>query len=268
MVNLSRFLPALIGLACFLNPAQANDLAKIDRTIGKEPPYRSKPKYCLLVFGPEAKTRVWLVQDGDVLYVDRTGNGDLTENDKKVTSAGSEGEVRQFQAGDIRDGELKHTGLAVVQMRASAELVGDAAEFKRISSQNPEPWIWTVGVTAERASGPADPSKLPKQIKYIANGDGLGYLLFADRPQDAPVIHFNGPWTLGLQDIRQRFTPGQQANLQIGVGTQGVGPGTFSFVLYPGLIPNDAYPVAEITFPPKGPEQKPPRDKFTLKRRC
>ena len=34
------------------------DLTKIDRTIAKEPAYKSKPKYCLLVFGPEAKTRV------------------------------------------------------------------------------------------------------------------------------------------------------------------------------------------------------------------
>jgi hypothetical protein len=28
------------------------DLTKIDRTIAKEPAYKSKPKYCLLVFGP------------------------------------------------------------------------------------------------------------------------------------------------------------------------------------------------------------------------
>src|SRR5262252_4031078 len=65
-------------------PVAATDLSKIDRTIGKEPTYESKPKYCLLVFGPEAKTRVWLVLDGDVLYVDRNGNGDLTEPNEKV----------------------------------------------------------------------------------------------------------------------------------------------------------------------------------------
>ncbi len=64
------------GLHC---PAQALDLARLDRTIAKEPAYQSKqPRYCLLVFGSEAKTRVWLVLDGDTLYVDRNGNGDLT----------------------------------------------------------------------------------------------------------------------------------------------------------------------------------------------
>src|SRR5215510_10605392 len=60
------------------------DLTKVDRTIAKEPAYKTKPKYCLLVFGPKAKTRVWLVLDGDVLYVDRNGNGDLTDANERV----------------------------------------------------------------------------------------------------------------------------------------------------------------------------------------
>jgi hypothetical protein len=34
----------------------------------------------LLVFGPAAKTRVWLVLDGETAYLDRNANGDLTEN--------------------------------------------------------------------------------------------------------------------------------------------------------------------------------------------
>ena len=43
-------------------------------------PYQSKsPKYALLIFGPEARTRIWLVLDGTTLYVDRNGNGDLTD---------------------------------------------------------------------------------------------------------------------------------------------------------------------------------------------
>src|SRR5262249_8147594 len=63
------------------------DLTKIERTIAKEPAYKSKPKYCLLVFGPEAKTRVWLVLDGDTLYVDRNGNGDLTETGERFVLA-------------------------------------------------------------------------------------------------------------------------------------------------------------------------------------
>src|SRR5262245_16708877 len=75
-------IPAITWLALSPVLAEATDLTKIDRTIAKEPTYKTKPKYGLLVFGPEAKAHVWLVLDGDVLYVDKNGNGDLTEKDE------------------------------------------------------------------------------------------------------------------------------------------------------------------------------------------
>jgi hypothetical protein len=36
------------------------------------------------VFGPDAKKRIWLMLDGDELYVDRNGDGDLTGKEKKA----------------------------------------------------------------------------------------------------------------------------------------------------------------------------------------
>src|SRR5215470_2192313 len=84
--------------------ATAADLTKIDRTIAKEPVYQNKPKYCLLVFGPEAKTCVWLVLDGNVLYVDRNGNGDLLEKGKRHTAI-KHPDVMDWRIGDIRDPE-------------------------------------------------------------------------------------------------------------------------------------------------------------------
>jgi hypothetical protein len=58
----------MIALLALQIPGNAADLSKIDRTIGKEPAYQSKPKYCLVVFGPEAKTRLWVVFDGSTIY--------------------------------------------------------------------------------------------------------------------------------------------------------------------------------------------------------
>src|SRR5262245_7872130 len=80
------YLWTVIAVLAVHLPVYAADLSKIDRKIGKEPAYesQSKPKYCLVVFGPEAKTRVWLVLDGDVLYVDRNGDGDLTGEDERI----------------------------------------------------------------------------------------------------------------------------------------------------------------------------------------
>jgi len=266
MVHRSWFLSVWLGLLCGAAPAAAADLAQTDRTIRKEPTYQSKPKYCLLVFGVEAKTRVWLVQDGYVLYVDRNGNGDLTEKDKRVERNSTNAANSSFAAGDIKDGSLTHTGLSVTQFVASPAMIGDAKEFDRIKKANPQPLIWWVHVTAERSLDDTRP--LPKHIKYVINGDGLGYLLFGDRPQDAPIIHLNGPWTLGLQDIKQHLTVGEKSNLQLGVGTQGVGPGTFSFVLYPNTIPDKVYPEATVTFPAKGANAKPHTEKFTFMKRC
>src|SRR5713101_2454346 len=103
------------GAAC---PASAVDLAKIDRRIGKEPAYQAKPQYCLLVFGPEAGFRVWLVLDGDVLYVDRNGNGDLTE--KRERFAGIKyPEGSKWLIGDIleADGRARHTDLRIRSRR-------------------------------------------------------------------------------------------------------------------------------------------------------
>jgi hypothetical protein len=259
---------ALTILAAFWSAGglAAADLHMIERTIAKEPAYKNQPKYCLLVFGEQARTRVWLVQDGDVLYVDRNANGDLTEKDEQVVLKPGNQDFRTFEAGDIHDGALKHTGLTITQFRATPELVGNSQEWQRIKRQGSEPWMWWVRVAAERSAD--DKRDLPKRISYVANGDGLGMLLFADRAADAPIIHFNGPWSLGLQDLKQRLTAGHPSQLQIGVGTKGVGPGTFSFVLYPNTIPADAYPVADIAFPPKTEGDKPVCRKYTLKERC
>src|SRR5262249_16663189 len=80
-------LPGMV-LAGLLLPlvAPAPDLAPIDRTIRKEPHYQHKVKYALLVFGPEAKFKVWLALDDDVLYVDKNGDGDLTAPEKRIAS--------------------------------------------------------------------------------------------------------------------------------------------------------------------------------------
>jgi hypothetical protein len=258
----------VVAAALLLAPlAQAGGLANIERKIAREPAYQTKsPRYCLLVFGLDAKTRVWLVQDGDTLYVDRRGNGDLTADGNRVQVKQQTANYRVFDVGDLKVGGLTHTGLSVTQMKATPASVFNDQEWERVKKSGPEPWIWTVGITAERAAD--DKRDLPRKIGYIANGDGAGMLLFADRPQDAPVIHFNGPFTLALQDRKQRLIVGDRTMLQIGVGPQGIGPGTFAFVLYPNTIPGDVYPEAAITFPAKLPGQEPIQRKYTLKERC
>ena len=114
---LSPRLASMVTVLVFSTAASAAvDLTTIPRRIVKEPAYRSRPKYCLLVFGREAKTRIWLVQDGPTLYVDRNGNGDLTEPNEKVAAekngADAEEGTYTFKVGDVRNGERLHKDAA------------------------------------------------------------------------------------------------------------------------------------------------------------
>src|SRR5262245_58107461 len=93
-------LPAMAVLSAGAVGFAVADPTKPDRTIAREPAYQSRsPRYCLLVFGSEQPTRVWLVGDGDRLFVDRNGNGDLTDVNECVRARGSaaSGRVLEFR---------------------------------------------------------------------------------------------------------------------------------------------------------------------------
>jgi hypothetical protein len=187
-----RFCLTLGGLILFSAPAAAVDLAKIDRKIAKEPAYRSRnPTYCLLVFGMKAETRVWLVRDGDLLYVDRNGNGDLTEKGKRITAKKDEdGDGRKWGVGQIIDPKTKarydDLGIYLSKDYSYILVSGNAWGFKEVCS---------------RAT----------------------FVSFAKRPKDAPVIHFFGPLALRLS-----VSKGGARDLVARVGTPGLGKGTFA----------------------------------------
>jgi hypothetical protein len=73
----------VVAVASSAAPGRAVDYDKIDRTIGKEPAYSGKPQYALLLFGREAKLRVWAVMDGEILYLDKNADRDLTAKEER-----------------------------------------------------------------------------------------------------------------------------------------------------------------------------------------
>lgn len=77
-------LPSLVALAWLIaSPARGVDYDAVDRAIGKEPGYTGAPQYALLLFGREAKLRVWAVLDGDTLHLDRNADGDLIDEGER-----------------------------------------------------------------------------------------------------------------------------------------------------------------------------------------
>src|SRR5262245_2244587 len=107
------FLCALLLASGAAGTALGADLTRIDRTIQKQPAYQGKPQYCLLVFGPEAKTRVWLVRDGEILYVDRNRNGDLTAKGNAVTGT-HKPNLSEFVINELHVADTKPTHGRVV----------------------------------------------------------------------------------------------------------------------------------------------------------
>jgi hypothetical protein len=260
-MNLIR--TALAVLVLVPGAAAAADLKKIDRAIAKEPAYVSKqPRYCLLLFGPEATTRVWLVADGDFLYVDRNGNGDLSEPGERVRFSAfrevAEGRVaarREAQAGNILEGKLKHTGLIVTQERVRKTFATKERweeELRALAARHEETVIYDLRLSVEVRPRPGDPIPIAGQINQYAGMDGAGFLQFADRPQDAPIVHFRGPMQMGLYAPQHLVAGTTACNLEVVVGTAGLGNGTFASVGYGGLITEGASPIAEIRFPSPG----------------
>jgi hypothetical protein len=156
----THFLSALLVAGSMALPTSAADLPTIDRTIAKEPTYRNRPKYGLLVLGPQAKTRVWLVQDGNRLYIDRNANGDLTEEGETATWNGP-----SCAAGYVTGagGKSRH-GVSLRKYPSGMRL--------------------TVVYEGKR--------------RYVAGDPDADPLLFADRPSEAPVIHIGGPPSVQL----------------------------------------------------------------------
>jgi len=232
----------------------AVDLTKIDRTIANEPAYKNKPKYCLLVFGPEAKTKVWLVLDGDVLYVDRNGNGDLTEPGERVEakSEGSdESKYHSYLAETIQDGKLTHRNLRITSLPSNWN----------------KPDLMSLDFWVDLEMPGRKGSRVGGRVAHTAGGDSSGYLKFADKPDEAPIIHFGGPLQMTVVDDKQKLRIGRNDELRLGIGTPGLGIGSFAFIGEGEVIPERIYPHVKITFPSKN-GQPPIKEHYELKERC
>jgi RNA polymerase sigma factor (sigma-70 family) len=259
-------------------PGPAVGLAKIGRAALKEPAYAGKPRYGLLVLGPKAETRVWLVIDGDVLYVDRNGNGDLTEPGERVAGRRPHSpDSVEFSTGPFAeaDGRTRHSDLIVSQYfaRQYGHLVNSVAVTD------------VLGVRGQ-----------------TTNGEDR--CAFADAAKDAPVFHVNGPLTLrahqvwveydrgngrklkeisevtgGLIDFRANNVDGKDApytlgagervmKLMVQVGTAGVGKGSFAAVGAQEGFPADLHPVVEVSAPDKTDPRKRIKAEYALRERA
>jgi hypothetical protein len=287
LVRVSGFVAVPAALLLWVGAAGAVDLSKVDRTIKKEPAYRSKPKYCLLVFGPDARHRVWLVVDDDMLYVDKKGNSDLTAPGSAVrapawstrTQHPSVARERSVEVGDITVGGLTHTRLLVSQTehRRQANLSAEAdtgdltpREWQQyldsVWRQVPDGITYMVSIRLDpRCHGRFGDAKNQRPVRHFASHDRHGQLAFSGRPADAPIIHFGGPLTLDLRSSDSLQHGNKSREISVSLGALGLGRGTFVVMDY-DLVPEDVGPIVEIRFPKGELRQKTVTRKYALER--
>jgi len=271
---IASLLGSILATCALTSPPSAlgRDLTKVERTIVKEATYQTKaPKYCLLVFGPGAMTRVWLVQDGDALYVDRNGDGDLTDDGEKVaaklgTGTDPEQGVFQFEVGEIRDGERQHKSLMV--LTSKLDYLADRDEQIRefiANDTKARAYSMSIDVDMPGWNGAGLGGRV---VQLVSFRDVSGFLQFADRPQDAPIIHLGGPWQVTFYDSPPRLRIGRENELVLGVGTPGLGDGTTAFIGYDGIIPENVYPTVDVIYPPAHEGDPPIKELYEIKGRC
>lgn len=254
--------------------AYGADLAKIERRIQKEPAYRSKhPRYALLVFGPDARQRVWLVQDGNTLYVDRKGNGDLTDPADRVSGKPIDEENKDagftFEAGELHVDGRVHKRLTVYAhpLNGFADSIKERPNAKAAFNTDPNVLAFQVsleldwpGLRGQYAGGRV------QQSAGVVDGEGV--LLFAATAAEAPVIHFGAPVQVTFYDQKPTFKLERTGEIVLVVGTPGVGPGTFASLAYEKTIPGTAHPKLEVQFPSGVADGPPVRASFELRSRC
>jgi hypothetical protein len=226
--------------------ARAVDLTRLERTVAKEPAYTSLPRYCLLVFGPDAKTRVWLVLDGDVLYVDRNGNGDLTAQGKRVARLGALGDVTEPGHG------TKHTALTVTRWTDGGMVVSIMTEGKYRQQSG------RITFAARSQEAPVVHFNGPVSVRFSSA------VADSDRGTITPSAADLSPRELLLRQLEQecrlpderRLT--KAVSLGAVIGTPGLGEGTFVTYRARDILgqPNERI-VVEAAFPNQDARVKP-----------
>lgn len=276
MMKRAHLILALLGMCLGSPTARPADLAHIDRKITKEPQYQNKSKYALAVLGPEAQFKVWFVIDGNVLYVDKNGNGDLTEEAERFVNPKERGEPFQFKVGDIKVGDQVYRDLNVrIEKLSSRSSLEDFPAYQKLLAADANARSYSIGFISvdvpTNLNLTDEKGRKVTHVRHNAGYDANGFLLFADRPADAPVIHFGGPWQVWPRP-GQKFVLDRTEEFVTFIGTPGHGAGTFALTYQhtadpdSGFVPKTAKPVLKATFRTR--EGGTITEKYMLEHKC
>jgi hypothetical protein len=203
-------------------PSPAADLTAIDRTIVREPACAGKSsRYALLVLGPAAKDRIWLVKDSAALYVDRNGNGDLTDPGEKITprEGGSGEHGYAFEIPDLTLRGQKHLNLRVAFQPLRRWAFGETARRADVQGAlKKDPQGDVLSLSLQASMPHLNP--VARVWSFAGPIDLDGPLCPSASPKDAPVVHLGGPLEVSLHVSRPTLRRNRTNALMLAVGVQ------------------------------------------------
>jgi hypothetical protein len=215
-------------------------LEKIDRTLTKEPKYFAKPKYSLLVLGTAGEVKVWMVEDGKRLFVDKNANGNLTDDGPPLEPK----DERKF---------ADHTWSFQYRLDAITPEGGSRHtqfQLRRWNHDEPED---SYGLSLT----------LDDEIPMYAGWFGT---FWSAKAETAPVVHFGGPLTPKLLRAKEFIIGGPKTRLSVAFVNPGLEPGAMSRLSIDALAPR-VRPRAQIEWP-VAPGSRPRITTLLLDERC
>ena len=201
-----------------------NVLDGIDRRIVKEPEYASSPRYLLLALGAKAESKVWLVEDGKSLYVDKNANGDLTDDGAPIVPT----KLREFTTPKGKAWDFEYD---LDQIAPSDGSKHTAFCLRRWNYADEEDQ-YGLSLTLN--------DKTPMYAGWT--------IRWGTSPKTAPIIHFGGPLRPRILR-RKEFTLGSgSSRLSLSFFTSGLGEGADSRLSIDALPP-EVIPQLEIDWP-------------------
>ena len=193
---------------------QANVFEHVDRRIVREPNYESTPQYCLIILGASGNVKVWMVEDGKRLYVDRNANGDLTDDGAPIKPS----DVRQLDDSRwdfdyLLDAITPSDGSRHTQFKLRRWNYGGKDDSYGLS----------ISLDGRLAMGLAYAPD--EQIPMYAGWFGT---FWSRKTATAPVIHFGGPLTPQMLREKEFVIGSGPRRLSMALMNSGSGPGAVS----------------------------------------
>lgn len=235
-----------IAVLCWALPvadqtyATTKGLDHINRTLIKEPKYESTPKYSLIVLGSSGDEKVWMVEDGKRLFVDKNANGDLTDDGPAIEPSN----VRKL---DTNRWDFNYLLDAITPAGGSRHTHFDLRR-------------WNYG---EKDDNYGLSLSVDGQLPVYAGWFGT---FWSTKRETAPVIHLGGAFTPKLLRAKEFTIRSGHQSLSLGFMNPGSGAGAESRLSIEAL-PRHLVPTLTIEWPTAG-GGPPLRTHHELTERC